>query len=566
VAQGAIDDSLCNNFPTYWCQAGPGYDGPTGWGTPDGIAGFHLGAVSHSVVTVIGVPYQESTVGLAITPLPMRAVDTASASLTWSAAGLPPGLSIDPATGDISGTPTTVGTYSVAVTATDGSGSSTVHFGWGASDVITFGSGVYNDTVAYGTAVDVQVVASDSAPSEPLTYSASGLAPGLSIDPSTGVISGVMTKTGYWDANITVSDPTGASAVGGYFFQDYGVITVSPISNVTSVAGQPIMFGVQYTDTAPEAVFTNLFGPPGEWTDDVGPAGPVQGWSMVAGVYHAKVDVGDGWGGDGTAQFTWTVLPAPDSGPSGSFRAGGGCLSVPGAHPASGAVVRVARCAATAAQTWRYVQDGTLRIGGLCLLAPGAGMTANASLTIGPCTSADVVSWQVGQGGVLYNPLASGSSLCLTGRVGHRLALEVCKAGLASQAWQMPAGQIGSEMPGRCIGTNGKVAVGKRVISVACTRKSLARWTVSANGTIGSDHLCLAAVKGTAGSPLQLARCGPSSSQQWQLVPGYDGSGQIQARPSGLCVILPSAGAAITLEPCATGAGIEVTGEWWRIQ
>jgi len=28
----------CN--PAYLCQAGPGYDGPTGWGTPNGIGGF----------------------------------------------------------------------------------------------------------------------------------------------------------------------------------------------------------------------------------------------------------------------------------------------------------------------------------------------------------------------------------------------------------------------------------------------------------------------------------------------------------------------------------------------
>ncbi len=49
--------------------------------------------------------------------------------LTWSATGLPPGLSINTGSGQISGTPTTVGTYNVTVTASGG-GTGSAAFTW----------------------------------------------------------------------------------------------------------------------------------------------------------------------------------------------------------------------------------------------------------------------------------------------------------------------------------------------------------------------------------------------------------------------------------------------------
>src|SRR5438046_7251791 len=44
---------------------------------------------------------------------------------TWGAAPLPAGLTVNTATGLISGTPTTVGTYSITLSATNGNGTGT---------------------------------------------------------------------------------------------------------------------------------------------------------------------------------------------------------------------------------------------------------------------------------------------------------------------------------------------------------------------------------------------------------------------------------------------------------
>ena len=68
-----------------------------------------------------------------------------------------------------------------------------------------------NQSGTVGTAASVQVRASDSASGQTLTYSASGLPPGLSVNSSTGLISGTPTTSGTYSATVTAKDGTGAS-------------------------------------------------------------------------------------------------------------------------------------------------------------------------------------------------------------------------------------------------------------------------------------------------------------------------------------------------------------------
>ncbi|GAA2745931.1 protease pro-enzyme activation domain-containing protein [Kitasatospora cinereorecta] len=102
-----------------------GYDQVTGWGTPvgDALANALLGTGTGggNTVTVTNPGSQSGTTGTAVS-LQLSATDSASGqTLTYSASGLPTGLSIS-STGLISGTPTAAGTYTVTVTATDTTG------------------------------------------------------------------------------------------------------------------------------------------------------------------------------------------------------------------------------------------------------------------------------------------------------------------------------------------------------------------------------------------------------------------------------------------------------------
>jgi hypothetical protein len=126
VTSGA--DGSCS--PAYLCTGEVGYDGPTGWGTPDGTTAFSNGT-SGNTVTVTSPGSQTGTVGTAVS-LQISASDSASGqTLTYSATGLPAGLSISSSSGLISGTPTTAGTSSVTVTATDTTGAhGSASFSW----------------------------------------------------------------------------------------------------------------------------------------------------------------------------------------------------------------------------------------------------------------------------------------------------------------------------------------------------------------------------------------------------------------------------------------------------
>ena len=160
---------------------------------------------------------QAGTTGTPVS-LPAQATDPNNTALTFTATGLPTGLSVNASTGLISGTPTTAGTSSVTLTAKDTTGASnSASFTWtisgsgggGTNTVTMTNPGSQSGTT--GTATSLQLHATDSASGQTLTYSASGLPAGLSVSSTTGLISGTPTTAGTYTVTATATDTTGAS-------------------------------------------------------------------------------------------------------------------------------------------------------------------------------------------------------------------------------------------------------------------------------------------------------------------------------------------------------------------
>jgi hypothetical protein len=105
-----------------------------------------------NTVTVTNPGSQTSTTGTAAS-VQVHASDSASGqTLAYTASGLPPGESISATSGLISGTPGTVGTYSVTVTAKDGTGASgSATFTWTVSSSSGGGGGTSSCHVTYTT-------------------------------------------------------------------------------------------------------------------------------------------------------------------------------------------------------------------------------------------------------------------------------------------------------------------------------------------------------------------------------------------------------------------------------
>jgi YD repeat-containing protein len=271
----------------------------------------------------VGTPISTLTyarnTAISFTFLPTVFIDDNGDTLTYSATGMPPGVTFNAGTRTFSGTPTTSGSYIITLVATDPSAATV-----STTFVMTIGNvaptvqttipnqsvqrnQAYSYTVPSNTFADVN--------SDTLTYSASGLPAGLTFNASTRVISGTPTTQGAATITITVNDGNGGTVSTSFTLSinNSGPTLVTPIPAQTLGRNAALNFqfaGNTFGDANNDSLTYTATGMPAGISFN-GATRTFTGSTTVLGAHTITVTANDGNGGTLAATFTLTVTNSP---------------------------------------------------------------------------------------------------------------------------------------------------------------------------------------------------------------------------------------------------------------
>ncbi len=249
--------------------------------------------------------------------LQIDAFDADGDALSYSASGLPPGLSISTQSGLISGNVAPLASdqspYSVTVSASDGSNSASQTFAWNVTHVLLANPGDQYDKA--GDTVSLQVSGSDP-DGDTLVYAAAGLPPGLTVNPQTGRISGTIAApapgASPYSVTVTASDGPHEAQQSFTWTVSNSVISISNPGPQGSAEGATVSLGISAADPDGDFLTYAAAGlPPGlgisVTTGQITGTIDYSAAETNGGSYLVSVLASDGNGDSGNVQFAWTV-------------------------------------------------------------------------------------------------------------------------------------------------------------------------------------------------------------------------------------------------------------------
>ena len=223
-------------------------------------------------------------------------------TLSYAALGLPTGLKINKSSGAITGSvavgAAAYGPYSVTIIAGDGTYSAETTFNWTINNAITI-TVPDDQTNNEGDSVSLTISASDTSMGT-LVYSVQDLPAGLSINTSTGVISGTVaianSGIGSFSPTIIVSDGTYTSSA-SFNWTINSPVTITDPGDQANVVGDTVSLQIAATDASMGTLTYTASGLPDGLSISTSTgliSGTVSSGATAIGSFATTVTAGDG--------------------------------------------------------------------------------------------------------------------------------------------------------------------------------------------------------------------------------------------------------------------------------
>jgi GH25 family lysozyme M1 (1,4-beta-N-acetylmuramidase) len=460
---------------------------PSGWnnytfwqytssGTVSGIQGG-------TDLDYLGPVQQVSQTGTPIGPVQLRTLTSLNgqsvsytAPPSGTAGSLPPGLTMSPS-GQITGTPSGVGQYTVMVTPSAGTVPSSMTFTWDVHGAITVNS-PGNRTTTAGTPVSLRIGTSgpdQNAGFAPALKSA-GLPPGLTMS-SSGLITGWPYIPGTYTVKITASDGLGGAGSTSFTWKVGAAGNSGTAGTIRQVGGS------------------------GKCLNDPGSA-------------TANGTKPNMWTCNGKSYQNWTIVQ------DGTIRMAGKCLDMAGTGSAVDTPVQLWTCnSGNGAQQWQAGSYGELvnPQSGKCLYIPANSAANGTKPTVHACSNDVRHHWLRPAA-----PVVSGEPGKCLAVSGSAVELVTC-ANVASQHWVAESnGTV--ELSGKCLTENGTTA-GSQLSLASCSGASSQKWTVVSAGRIATELKSAASgrcvsvpsTSTASGTKLVIESCAANPAGTWHV-------------------------------------------------